>query len=333
MTTTERLFVALLGMMLLTSVMAAVVATTISVTPSNNDPPPTTPTLTPSPTLARTPVPTAQPVPVAYFRVTYYGPGFEGGPVACGSDVYGLFDADDPTTAASGTGGPGCGTHLVLCSGKLCQMVVIKDACGGCGPDHLDLSRAAWDALGQPEYVTAAVTQPVVLGAGQAVLGSGQTIFSPTPTPTPTVEPPSALYGGVIGQLPLPAGTSLVRTGCASDGTCYPFNFYWAPTHEAVLQPGEPYYKETHELCHAHQAWAIGRDLSPSEYDLQPWYSTNEGQQFMAEIGIPDPWPFSHSAINGLESFAWVCGFYYADSQQLHDLCLVCYNWARRNLP
>lgn len=150
--------------------------------------------------------------------------------------------------------------------------------------------------------------------------------------PTPTREPrPGA--GGNVTALPLPTNTGISWTGCASDGECHPFNFYWAPTREVVMQPGEPYYKEVHERCHAHQAWAIGRDLVPSEYDLHPWYSTQEGQQFMTEIGIPNPWPFSHSAINGLESFAWVCGFYYADPQQLHDLCLVCYNWARRNLP
>ena len=121
-------------------------------------------------TAAPTPALTPSPPPLATYRVTYYGPGFEGQPVACGSDVYGLFDPTDPTTAASGDGGPSCGTRLDLCSGadgELCQVVVIKDACGGCGPDHLDLSRAAWDALGQPVAVyvrrtwTALVVPPV----------------------------------------------------------------------------------------------------------------------------------------------------------------------------
>ena len=116
---------------------------------------PTTPTQTrPAPTIPAA-IPTIEPSRRVY-RVTYYGPGFEGGPLGCGSDIYGLFDSSDPTTVASGDGGPVCGTHLTLCSeadGTLCQGVVVKDACGGCSPDHLDLSRAAWLVLGQPEYV------------------------------------------------------------------------------------------------------------------------------------------------------------------------------------
>ena len=121
-----------------------------------------TPTQTrPAPTIAAA-TPTVEPSrrrsEERVFYVTYYGPGFEGGPLGCGSDIYGLFDSRDPTTVASGEGGPECGTHLTLCSeadGAVCIGVVVKDRCGGCGPYHLDLSRAAWLVLGQPEFVVA----------------------------------------------------------------------------------------------------------------------------------------------------------------------------------
>ena len=127
-------------------------------------PPPFRAVATPTQTWPATETPAATPTVDPgrrAYRVTYYGSDFAGGPLGCGSDVYGYYDPNDPTTAASGAGGPVCGSHLTLCSeaqGTLCQGVVVKDTCGGCGPDHLDLSRAAWLALGQPEFVVASVT-------------------------------------------------------------------------------------------------------------------------------------------------------------------------------
>ena len=126
----------------------------------------------------------------------------------------------------------------------------------------------------------------------------------------------------------------MVWGGCASDGTCYGFNFYWAPTHEAVLQNGEGQAKVQHEFCHAHQHWSIngGAPLPPSDYDLVSWYGTAEGQSFTASTsGLA--WPWTHSAVNGLEDFAWTCAYWYLDPGYLQSMSAERYAWAAANLP
>lgn len=118
-----------------------------------------TPTVTASPTPTSTETPTVTPIPPTpttvptRVRVTFYGEAFRGGPLYCGTDVYGWYDPDDPTTVAMGADGPPCGSRLRLCSESACIVATIKDKCGGCGPGHLDLSRAGWEALGGPERV------------------------------------------------------------------------------------------------------------------------------------------------------------------------------------
>jgi hypothetical protein len=156
----------------------------------------------------------------------------------------------------------------------------------------------------------------------------------PAPTQPPQPPPPTAapVRGGT--DLPLPSGTTVVWGGCASGGRCYSFNFYWAPTHEAVLQSGEPPIKVRHELCHAHQHWSIsgGAPLQPYDYDLQPWYQTSEGQSFAATVaGLP--WVWSHSAVNGLEDFAWTCAYWYDDPAHLLEVSPQRYEWAAGHLP
>ena len=164
-----------------------------------------------------------------------------------------------------------------------------------------------------------------------------------TPTPVSEVlpaaarseEPPPAsapVRGGT--QLPVPEGTTVVWGGCASDGECHWYNFYWAPTHEAVLQQGEGENKVQHELCHAHQHWSIsgGAALRPSDYDLESWYSTAEGASFTA-MAAGLSWPWSHSAVNGLEDFAWTCTYWYLDPARLLGTSPERYQWAADNLP
>ncbi|MEX1253151.1 MAG: hypothetical protein WEE64_02305 [Dehalococcoidia bacterium] len=176
--------------------------------------------------------------------------------------------------------------------------------------------------------------------------------LAPQPTPTafsqvaPAVQPPDAtpldpppppptatpVRGGT--DLPLPAGTTVAWGGCASGGRCYSFNFYWAPTHEAVLQNGEPEIKVQHELCHAHQHWSIngGAPLSALDYDLEPWYGTGEGQSYVSAVsGLP--WPWSHSAVSGLEDFAWTCAYWYLDPAHLLQVSPQRYDWAASHLP
>src|SRR3989344_566474 len=148
----------------------------------------------------------------------------------------------------------------------------------------------------------------------------------PQAPPVPT-QVPGETY------LPVPDGTIVVWGGCASEGECHWYNFYWAPTHEVVMQNDEGQDKVQHELCHAHQHWAIngGTPLSPSDYDLESWYATTEGQSFTAAVaGLP--WPWSYSAVNGLEDFAWTCAFWYLDPSSLLEVSPERYKWAVENL-
>ena len=265
----------------------------------------------PAATQTATATPTATPTPtLPAYRVTWYGEAFRGGPLWC--EEYGRYDPDDASTAASSqAAGFPCGTRLELCSGARCLTVVIKDRCGGCGERHLDVSPAAWRELGRPDYATVRV----LAGGVKA-----------------TAVPDQARSGGE--RLPLPGGTTVRYDGCAGDGACYWYNFYWGPTHEAVLQPGEGPAKVQHELCHAHQHWSIngGAPLAPSDYDLGSWYSTAEGQGFTATVaGLG--WPWTHSAVNGLEDFAWTCAYWYVDPAHLRASSPERYEWARANLP
>ncbi len=150
--------------------------------------------------------------------------------------------------------------------------------------------------------------------------------------PPQAVAEPVEILGGT--QRMVPAGTGVVWGGCASDGTCYPFNFYWAPTNEVVMQNGEGEHKVQHELCHAHQHWSIngGEPLPPSDYDLESWYATEESGSFTAAVaGLP--WPWTHSAESGLEDFAWTCGYWYSDAAYLLQVSPQRYAWAAAYLP
>lgn len=81
--------------------------------------------------------------------LTYYHDSLTGGRLGCGSDVYGYYDPTDPTTAAVAPWSDyECGDRLLLCTPQACTVVIVKGLCGGCGRKHLDLSRAAYQALG-----------------------------------------------------------------------------------------------------------------------------------------------------------------------------------------
>jgi hypothetical protein len=152
------------------------------------------------------------------------------------------------------------------------------------------------------------------------------------PPPVTQKPVPKSIPGGTV--LPVPEGTSVVWGGCSSDGQCEWFNFYWAPRHEVVMQNGESQLKVQHELCHAHQHWSIngGGELDPSDYDLESWYQTPEGASFSAAAqGLV--WPWSHSAVNGLEDFAWTCAYWYLQPADLLAVSPERYNWAVANLP
>ncbi len=167
---------------------------------------------------------------------------------------------------------------------------------------------------------------------------SVQDVATATPTLVSEVlatvqsPPPTPVRGGTT--LTVPDGTTVVWGGCSSDGQCHWYNFYWAPTHEAVLQNGESQIKIEHELCHAHQHRTIngGASLDPSALDLHTWYDTAEGQSFTAAVnGLS--WPWNHSAVNGLEDFAWTCAYWYLDPAHLLQVSPERYAWAAQNLP
>ncbi|MDR7574203.1 MAG: RlpA-like double-psi beta-barrel domain-containing protein [Armatimonadota bacterium] len=129
---------------------AVTVGPTATATATPTDGP--TSTATPAPTAGSFPVPTpATPSPgAAVYRVTWYGDEFAGRPTRCTGEPY---DPEDPNVAAAGAAGPTCGARLRLCSESACIVVTVRDGCGGCGPRHLDLSRAGWNALGRPAEV------------------------------------------------------------------------------------------------------------------------------------------------------------------------------------
>lgn len=166
-------------------------------------------------------------------------------------------------------------------------------------------------------------------------------VIEPTATPTrisevlPVEEPPpqpTAVPGGT--SLSLPSNVNVSWTGCASDGECHWYNFYWAPTHEIVMQPNEGPNKVWHEYGHAHQHWSIngGEPLPPSDYDLESWYETAEGISYVTAVsGLP--WPWTHSAVSGLEDFAWTSGYWYNDPAYLLSVSPARYDWAAANLP
>ena len=100
------------------------------------------------------------------------------------------------------------------------------------------------------------------------------------------------------------------------------------------MQDGEGQAKVQHELCHAHQHWSIngGAPLAPSDYDLESWYATSEGAGFQAAVaGLS--WPWTHSAVNVLEDFAWTCADWYLDPAHLLSISPERYAWADANLP
>jgi rare lipoprotein A (peptidoglycan hydrolase) len=80
---------------------------------------------------------------------TYYGieDGYVDGTMACGQE----FSPADPTVAAVRPGRYPCGTRLMVTDSQSQRSVevVVKDYCGGCAWDHVDLSRAAFSKIGQ----------------------------------------------------------------------------------------------------------------------------------------------------------------------------------------
>ena len=158
-------------------------------------------------------------------------------------------------------------------------------------------------------------------------------VVAPAPSiATPIAEP---ARGGNFDALPLPDGVTVRTDGCSvSYGCTLAYNYYDAGSREIVLQGEQLHRKVVHEYLHAHQHWSIGRELSPAEYDLQSWTSTDEGVSFIAVVGVPTPWPWpTESYATSIEAFAVVGSYWYTDPAQLQQDCPVCYDWAKEHLP
>lgn len=123
----------------------------------------------PSPATLKKPSPPALPRddsatgPVSA-AVTYYGieDGYFDGAMYCGGE----FNPADLTIAAVSPGRYPCGTRLVIgYPGTQRRIeVTVKDHCGRCTWNHLDLSRAAFAALGHLEQGRIEVVWTAVLG-------------------------------------------------------------------------------------------------------------------------------------------------------------------------
>lgn len=75
---------------------------------------------------------------------TWYGADYAGGPLACSGEP---FAPDDATVAAVQPGRWPCGTRLVIGYGGKQVTVYVLDHCPGCGWNHVDLSKAAFERL------------------------------------------------------------------------------------------------------------------------------------------------------------------------------------------
>ena len=114
------------------------------VPPTQTPIPTATNTPAPSPTPTRTPRPgrTATPTPDE-FSVTRYADSLEGNSLGC--TQYGTYDPDNPLIVAVGPARHfewPCGTPLQICGPAGCIIAVRADSCPGCGPNHIDMSRA-----------------------------------------------------------------------------------------------------------------------------------------------------------------------------------------------
>jgi|SRR3990167_1008835 len=82
------------------------------------------------------------------YKTTYYADSFVNQPMYCNEELY---NPNDITIIAAAS--IPCGTTIILCS-QICITATIKDRCGGCNQNQLDLSLAGYKLLGNPDVVS-----------------------------------------------------------------------------------------------------------------------------------------------------------------------------------
>jgi peptidoglycan DL-endopeptidase LytF len=121
---------------------------------------------------------------------TWYGPGFHGQPMANGQ----IFDQNDPTTTAANNWPFGTWLRVTNPANGKSVEVQVRDR--GAFRHALDLSKAAFAALADPNLMWLRVEYEVIPGPGQRAPGS-----TPSPVPTATSTP-------VPTATPRPAATA-----------------------------------------------------------------------------------------------------------------------------
>ena len=221
-------------------------------------------------------------------------------------------DGELPSRALAG--------KLARINEPICKARTGSDIPALCIATRIVIDDALAGAEAEPEVLTQGQLA-LLRQAGDVVCGKGTTAVVPS-------------AGGNADALPVPEGFTLRYGGCASDGACYPFNFYWQATREAVLVNAEQSAKtRQHEVCHAHQHQTINAG-APTDNGLSAWYATSEGQSFTVAVdGSPFPWGAVSTSTSGLEDMAETCAYWYIDPAHLQAVSPVRYTWAEANLP
>ncbi len=219
---------------------------------------------------------------------------------------------------------------------------------GRIGDFFTDKVKPAAKRVAIPASAALLLVTAAACSQGEASVDSVKSLDLPDPTRISEVSqpeaarrtsPPARITKDSIAKLPkelqIPEGTQVIIGSCTSDGKCLSdSDFYWPPTKEIVVQPRAREHKLSHEVCHAHQHWSTngGHPLQDNDINLESWYETAEGKSFTEAVeGLP--WPWKDSLENGIEDFAWTCGFFYFDPHYLQKQSPQRYEWALKNLP
>lgn len=137
----------------------------------------------------------------------------------------------------------------------------------------------------------------------------------------------------------LPEGLNFYvsQDGCLPSGECpygapsaFGRNYYWSPTRTVVLASGAAGVTVAHETCHAHQHQMILEDLGrePSNVNLEEWYETGEGRDWLAQgFEFDQVWHRTTNP-NALEDNANTCAYFFLKPDELRQISPERFAWA-----